>query len=121
MRANTVGRSPLWDEAVRKDDLRQSLRNLLSLYGLRHDEYSGYFILGATGLLVFVRVVTLHTASDESDYQALRPTRPSWRGPLIIYCVDGVPADNPLGESSWEVAVAPDGTLIEPFDDFEDF
>jgi hypothetical protein len=46
-----------------------------------------------------------------------RPTNPSWPGPLIIYCVDRVPADNRFGENSWEAAVAPDGALIEPFDD----
>jgi hypothetical protein len=51
-----------------------------------------------------------------------RPTRPSWPGPLIIYCVDSVPVNyNVIGEDSWEVAMAPDGTLIERFDDFGDF
>jgi len=39
------------------------LSNLLSLHGIRHGEYFEYFILRATGLLVFVRVVTFHTAS----------------------------------------------------------
>jgi hypothetical protein len=50
-----------------------------------------------------------------------RPTKSSWPGPLIIYCADTVPADNIIGKDSWEVAVAPDGTLIERFGDFTDF
>ena len=50
-----------------------------------------------------------------------RPTRSSWPGPLIIYCAANVPADNVIGEDSWELAVAPDGTLIERFSDFSDF
>jgi hypothetical protein len=29
-----------------------------------------------------------------------RPTRPSWPGPLIIYCVDWAPADNRLGKDA---------------------
>jgi hypothetical protein len=51
-----------------KDDLQQSLRNLLSLHGLQHGEYFEYFILRATGLLVFVRVVSFHTASVVSRH-----------------------------------------------------
>jgi hypothetical protein len=50
-----------------------------------------------------------------------RPTKPRWPGPLIIYCVADVPADNVIGRNSWEVAMAPDGTLIEPFADFSHF
>jgi hypothetical protein len=47
-----------------------------------------------------------------------RPTKPSWPGHLIIYCVDKVPTDDLIGEDSWVLAVAPDGSLIERFDDF---
>ena len=46
-----------------KDDLRQSLSNLLSRHGLPHGKYFGYFILRATGLLVFIRVVSFHTGA----------------------------------------------------------
>jgi hypothetical protein len=53
-------------EAVWKDNVRQSLSNLLSLHGLKHGEHSGYFILRATGLLLLVGVVTFHTASPLS-------------------------------------------------------
>jgi hypothetical protein len=42
------------------------LRNLLPLHGLQHGEYFEYFILRATGLLLFVRVVSFHTASTHS-------------------------------------------------------
>jgi hypothetical protein len=49
-----------------------------------------------------------------------RPTNLVWPGPLIIYCVDKVPADDCLGEDNWQVAIAPGGTLIERFADFRD-
>jgi hypothetical protein len=65
-------------------------------------------------------------SGDEAIYQTeegsftliTRPIKPSWPGPLIIYCVDKVPADNPIGETFWVVAVAPDGTHIEELADF---
>lgn len=50
-----------------------------------------------------------------------RRTKPNWPGPLIAYIVDHVPADTIIGEDSWEVTIAPDGTLIEQFSDFSDF
>jgi hypothetical protein len=47
-----------------------------------------------------------------------RPTKSSWPGHLIIYCVDDLPPDGFLG--CWAVAITPDGTLIEDFSDFSD-
>src|SRR6516225_2217657 len=71
-----------------KDDLRQSLSNLLSLHGPRHDEYFGYFILRATGLLVFVRMVTFHTASVGSRPPNWVPS--VWFAPLVFGRRDGI-------------------------------
>ena len=34
---------------------------------------------------------------------------------------DAVPADNIIGQNTWEAALAPDGTLIERFADFSVF
>jgi hypothetical protein len=50
-----------------------------------------------------------------------RPTRVCWPGPLIIYCVSEVLADNCLCEECWVGAMAPDGTFIEGFDNFIGF
>jgi hypothetical protein len=60
--------------------------------------------------------------SDEGIFTLItRPTKLSWPGPLIIYGVDTVAANNIAGEDSWEVAIAPEGSLIERFADFSNF
>jgi len=46
-------------------------------------------------------------------------TQASWPGPLIIYAAWGVPSDLPFGET-WAMALAPDGSVIDDFDDFND-
>jgi len=107
-------------KAVRTLDPTIDCVSLVIRHHLSREEARAYYF-GLDDCSADTRMAPFYKNEDGIFTLITRPTRPSWPGPLIIYCADGVPADNPFGESSWEVAVAPDGTLMEPFDDFEGF
>jgi len=93
--------------------------SLVIRYHPSEESALGYLV----GLEDFGAYSTDHwiSSTEEGVFTLIsRPTKPSWPGPLIIYCADNVPADNCLGEECWAVAMTRDGILIEEFADFDD-